>query len=83
MDTVCQEEFLITVSFKEFPEIAAFLASVRTADDRTMEIRMTELRAFKMSQAGWNAFGIAARIELINHPAYGPVISVIQQKGGI
>lgn len=73
----------VDVSFREVPEIAAFLNSVRTADDRTMKMRMAELRALEMPRAAWNAFGIAARITLLNHPAYGPVISVVQEKGGI
>lgn len=80
MNTVCQEDFSITVSFEEFPEIAEFLASVRTADDQTMEMLLAELCALEMSQAGWNALDFAAHIELINHSAYSPVILAIQQK---
>lgn len=83
MESVRQEELFVGVSFKEVPEIAAFLNSVRTCDDRTMKMRMAELGALEMSKGGWNVFGIAARVALVNHPAYGPVISVIQQKGGI
>ncbi|MDQ1343623.1 MAG: hypothetical protein QG650_342 [Patescibacteria group bacterium] len=73
----------IPVAFGKIPEISVFLNSVRTCDDRTLKMRLAELEAEEMTGADWNAFGIAARAVLVNHPAYGPVLEIIQRKGGI
>lgn len=73
----------VDVSFGEIPEIAAFLNSVQSCDERTMKMRMAELRALEMPRGAWNVFGIAARVALLKHGAYGEVLGAIQEKGGI
>lgn len=74
---------LVEVSFKRVPEIAAYLRSVQHGDDGVLKLRLTDMRNEHWTKAEWNAFGISARVALINHPAYAAVLQVIQEKGGI
>lgn len=74
---------MVEIAFGEVPNITAFLNSIRTADDRTLRLRMEELRKTEMDRANWNVFGIAARVVLHNHPVLTIVLNVVQKNGGI
>lgn len=73
---------LVEVGLKRVPEIAAYLRSVQNGDNDVLKIRLADLRKEKWTKAEWNVFGIAARVALINHPAYAAVLQVVQEMGG-
>lgn len=72
----------LEVSFDQVSSIAAFLNSIRTADDRTLRLRMGELEKTEMGESDWNTFGIAARVILYGHPAHDQVLSVVHKNIG-
>lgn len=72
----------LTVSFRNARAIQAYLRSFQSCDDRTLKLRLAELRGESWPIASWNCMGVAARIALIDHPSYPDVIMAIQEKGG-
>lgn len=73
---------VLPVSLKRVPQISAYLESIREGGDDILKKRLVEIRQEKWTQAEWNAFGVAARVALLNHPSYGSVVSVVQEMGG-
>lgn len=73
---------VLPVSLKRVPQITAYLDSIVGGDDDVLKLRLADMRNEKWSVAEWNVFGIAARVALLNHPAYGTVVSAIQEMGG-
>lgn len=75
-------ETALPIALKRVPQIAAYLESIKKADDGVLKMRLAEIRQEKWTVADWNTFAIAARVALIHHSSYGLVISVIQEMGG-
>ncbi len=75
-------ETALPIALKRVPQIAAYLESIKKADDGVLKMRLAEIRQEKWTVADWNTFAIAARVTLIHHSSYGLVISVIQEMGG-
>ncbi|MFZ3232499.1 MAG: hypothetical protein WA194_03075 [Patescibacteria group bacterium] len=73
---------VIEVSLKHVPQITAYLDSIKGGDEDVLKMRLAEIRQEKWTKAEWNVFGIAARVALLNHSAYGIVLSAIQEMGG-
>lgn len=73
---------VLSVSLKRVPQITAYLDSIKGGDEDVLKLRLADIRGEKWTKAEWNVFGIAARVALLNHPAYGIVLSAIQEMGG-
>ncbi|MFB0965432.1 MAG: hypothetical protein QMC36_07265 [Patescibacteria group bacterium] len=74
---------VLPVSLKRVPQISAYLDSIKNAhNDGVLKLRIDDIRKEKWTVAEWNAFGIAARVSLLNHASYGLIVSVIQEMGG-
>lgn len=73
---------VLPVSLKRVPQISAYLDSIKGGDEDILKMRLAEIRKEKWTVAEWNVFGIAARVALLNHAAYGTVVSAIQEMGG-
>lgn len=76
------KDMVLGISLKRIPQISAYLESVRGGDEDTLKLRIAELSQENWTQGEWNAFGIAARAMLLNHPAYSQVLRILQEKGG-